>query len=361
MGKPRLLILASTYPASPGDGTPSFVRDLALAMAERLRSGVLAPAVPGGARQRTGRRGRVTRFRYFWKRWEDVAHGAILENVRARPIARSSRCPRLIVAEFLAVRRAVRRRRPDRHPRVLDHSAGPRRASRGPRDPAGGHDPRRRPLRPPFASRMRGEARRAAPGRRRDGHERRDARIGRGARCRCPRPSRRCPWASTSRTFASSRPRACSAGALRLLFVGRLVPKKGLGVLLEALRESPPATPWRSPSCGDGPMLRRPHGRGRRPAGRRSRVRRAARELAGEYAAADVVVFPVHPRRERRPGRPSRRAPRGDGRRVRRRRERPARAERGDRGRRERRPARPPATPAALGACHRGASRPIPR
>ena len=49
MGKPRLLVLASTYPARPGDGIPSFVRDLALGMTETFDVDVLVPAVPGGA------------------------------------------------------------------------------------------------------------------------------------------------------------------------------------------------------------------------------------------------------------------------------------------------------------------------
>jgi hypothetical protein len=49
MGKPRLLVLASTYPARPGDGTPSFVRDLALRMTDAFDVEVLVPAVPGGA------------------------------------------------------------------------------------------------------------------------------------------------------------------------------------------------------------------------------------------------------------------------------------------------------------------------
>jgi hypothetical protein len=112
MGKPRLLVLASTYPARPGDGTPSFVRDLALGMAEAFDIEVLVPAVPGGAsRERDGALA-VTRFRYFWRRWEDLADGAILENLRAHR-SRLLQVPVLVLAEYVAVRRAVRRNRPD--------------------------------------------------------------------------------------------------------------------------------------------------------------------------------------------------------------------------------------------------------
>jgi len=54
----------------------------------------------------------VRRFPYFPERWEDVADGAILENVRARH-SRWLQVPSLLVNETLALRRTVATLRPD--------------------------------------------------------------------------------------------------------------------------------------------------------------------------------------------------------------------------------------------------------
>src|SRR5690606_12085219 len=92
-----LLVLASTYPAHIGDGTPSFVRDLAVGLADRFAPHLLVPAVPGGSPEEASDGITVTRYRYFPRRWEDVAHGAILENVRSRK-SRLIQLPFLIAA-----------------------------------------------------------------------------------------------------------------------------------------------------------------------------------------------------------------------------------------------------------------------
>ena len=51
MHTPKLLVLASTYAARIGDGTPRFVRDLATVEALSYKTTVLVPPVPGGARR----------------------------------------------------------------------------------------------------------------------------------------------------------------------------------------------------------------------------------------------------------------------------------------------------------------------
>lgn len=112
MSRPSLLVVASTYPASPGDGTPAFVRDLALGEAGSYDTTVVVPAVPGGAAREDDGPLRVRRFRFFPRRWEDLAHGAMLENVRSRPSRLLQVLP-FLLAEAVAVRREVRRRRPD--------------------------------------------------------------------------------------------------------------------------------------------------------------------------------------------------------------------------------------------------------
>ena len=106
-------MIASTFPAFEGDGTPGFVSDLAQYEARHFETLVLTPRVPQGPPVEEPHASlRIERFPYFPRRWERIASGAIIENVRAR---RSNllQVPALFAAEALAVRRVVRRFRPD--------------------------------------------------------------------------------------------------------------------------------------------------------------------------------------------------------------------------------------------------------
>lgn len=104
MAKPRLLVLASTFPATENDGTPGFVRDLAIAEAERFDTLVLVPAVPGAPREEWIGEVHVIRYRYFFRRWEDLADGAIIENLRSKKSRLLQVIP-LFFAQFLAIQR----------------------------------------------------------------------------------------------------------------------------------------------------------------------------------------------------------------------------------------------------------------
>lgn len=110
--RPRLLVLASTYPATPDDGTPAFVRDLAQREADGFEVVVVVPRVPGALTRETDGRTIVERFPYFPSRWEDLADGAIIENLRARPSRWLQVLP-FMVSEAWAIRRTVRLYRPD--------------------------------------------------------------------------------------------------------------------------------------------------------------------------------------------------------------------------------------------------------
>ena len=110
--RPRLLVLASTYPVASDDGVPGFVRDLAQAEAEEFDTLVLVPRVPGAALREEAGGLSVRRFRYFPRRWEDLADGAILENLRGRRSRWLQVLP-FVLAESLALRRAIRTYRPD--------------------------------------------------------------------------------------------------------------------------------------------------------------------------------------------------------------------------------------------------------
>jgi colanic acid/amylovoran biosynthesis glycosyltransferase len=108
----RLLVLTSTFPATKGDGTPEFVLTLAEALAAHDSVTVIAPRVPGGAsRERIGEVD-VHRFAYFPRRFEGLADGAIMPNLRAQPW-RIIEAPCLVLAMLGAAFRIARSTRPD--------------------------------------------------------------------------------------------------------------------------------------------------------------------------------------------------------------------------------------------------------
>jgi colanic acid/amylovoran biosynthesis glycosyltransferase len=109
----NVLVLATTFPAEPGDGTPEFVLTLSTALArEGANVTVLVPRVRGAAAEQTIENVRVRRFAYFPRRWEDLADDAIMPRLRMCPHRWLQVLP-LLVAFHLAAFRAVRRERPD--------------------------------------------------------------------------------------------------------------------------------------------------------------------------------------------------------------------------------------------------------
>lgn len=108
--KPRLLVITTTFPAKLGDGTPAFVLDLARSMSD-FDVTVLAPRVPGAARDEVMSGVSVHRVAYFPRRWECLATEAILPAIRARPTL-ALQAPALLLAMWWASVLIVHRLKP---------------------------------------------------------------------------------------------------------------------------------------------------------------------------------------------------------------------------------------------------------
>jgi glycosyltransferase involved in cell wall biosynthesis len=110
--RPRLLVVASTFPAHHGDGTPAFVKDLSVRLGRDLDTVVLVPRVPDAPARETIDGVTVQRFAYFPRRWESLANGAIIENLRASRWQWLQVVP-FFLAESIHLRRLIRHHRPD--------------------------------------------------------------------------------------------------------------------------------------------------------------------------------------------------------------------------------------------------------
>ena len=100
--RPGILVLTSTLPRWHGDATPRFVLDLCRALTQDFAVHVLAPHA-GGARLREDMDGvSVHRFRYFPEAWQSLAYdGGIPERLRRQPLA-LLQVPFFLAAQFFA-------------------------------------------------------------------------------------------------------------------------------------------------------------------------------------------------------------------------------------------------------------------
>jgi colanic acid/amylovoran biosynthesis glycosyltransferase len=288
----RLLVVASTFPAREGDGTPPFVRDLADYEARRFDTLVLVPRVPGAPRSELVRPGlRIERFPYFPRRWEALADGAILENLRARP-GLAPQAPAFLLAEMASVRGAVRSFRPHvahLHWILPQGLAGlvaapglPFVASALGADAYALQDPVSRALKRAVLSRAAAVTTMSS--------DMRTRLLALGA------PEARTHVLPVGADLPAVRRHANSVRKVpgRILFAGRLVEKKGLSILLRALRELGSRQEWSLHVVGDGPLREsltaEAHGlpvtfRGKQP----------REDLARAMASAELAVFPSVP------------------------------------------------------------------
>jgi len=287
----RLLVVASTFPAQAGDGTPGFVRDLAQYEARHFDTLVLVPRVPGAPdAEQVSESLRIERFPYFPRRWERLAHGAMIENMRSSR-ALAGQVPVFLAAAVAAIARAVRRFRPDViHAHwVVPQGAAVLLAAR----------------KVPFVLTTLGGDLYALNGAAATRVKR--AVVGRASSLTTMNAdmARRLVDLGAPPDRTHVLPMGADLDALRangagvervpgrMLFAGRLVEKKGGAVLLDALRSLPPEG-WSLDVVGDGPLRASleaaASGMPVRFLGQLSRV-----ELARAMYAAEVVVVPSVP------------------------------------------------------------------
>lgn len=111
--RPTLLVLTSTFPRWNNDTEPAFVLELCKRVGDRFRVIVLAPHAPGARRKETMDGLSVHRYRYFFEKWQSLAYdGGILNKLKANPL-RYFLVPFFLLSQLRALIVILRRERVD--------------------------------------------------------------------------------------------------------------------------------------------------------------------------------------------------------------------------------------------------------
>ena len=109
----KLLVITSTFPRWKNDVDPPFVYELCRRLSKTLCVHVLAPHAYGAAVEEQLDGILVTRYRYFFSRWQNIAYqGGILQNLKHKPI-RYGLLPFFILAQLIALVHLLRRHQYD--------------------------------------------------------------------------------------------------------------------------------------------------------------------------------------------------------------------------------------------------------
>ena len=111
--KPRLLVLASTYPRWQGDSEPGFVHELSRRLTDSFEVTVVCPAASGAPLREVMDGVQIRRFRYAPDRFQILVNdGGIVTNLKnAR--WKWSLVPLFLIAQFWSTREAIKELDPD--------------------------------------------------------------------------------------------------------------------------------------------------------------------------------------------------------------------------------------------------------
>jgi glycosyltransferase involved in cell wall biosynthesis len=108
---PAALVLASTYPRWSGDPEPGFIHELSRRLAQDLEVVALVPDAPNAEPSGMLDGVEVVRYRYAPRRWQTLVNdGGIVNNLR-RSRWKWLLTPGFVLGQYLAARRLVRERR----------------------------------------------------------------------------------------------------------------------------------------------------------------------------------------------------------------------------------------------------------
>jgi colanic acid/amylovoran biosynthesis glycosyltransferase len=247
----KLLVVASTFPGREGDGTPQFVKDLSMRLGKRFDTVVLVPRVPGAPELERLGDILVERFPYFPRRWEDLAHGAIMDNLGDRPL-RWIQVPSFLLCEAYHLRRLIGRHQPDiLHLHwILPQGASALAVARGVPWVVTTHGADVYAMRNRVSRFLRKAVLQRATVVTTVNADMRERLINDGAEPATTLVQRLGADVASMREFARDEVQVPG----RILFVGRLVEKKGLTVLVDAVRKLPPHLEWSLEVVGDGPL-----------------------------------------------------------------------------------------------------------
>lgn len=111
--KKRVLVLTSTFPRWQGDNEPPFVFELCRRLHDKFDILVLAPHTDGAKRFERIESIEIIRFRYFFPRWEKIAYeGGILANLNHNPW-RYLLLPFFFLSQLITVWRILRHKKID--------------------------------------------------------------------------------------------------------------------------------------------------------------------------------------------------------------------------------------------------------
>ena len=111
--KPRLLVLASTYPRWQGDSEPGFVHELSRRLTDSFEVTVVCPAASGAPLREVMDGVRVRRFRYAPDRLQTLVNdGGIVTNLK-NALWKWLLVPFFLIAQFWSTRKAIKELVPD--------------------------------------------------------------------------------------------------------------------------------------------------------------------------------------------------------------------------------------------------------